>query len=109
MKYASHDLGWSDLRDFLNDLQDEYGITAGDIVDMLSYDGNSTELDKMVAGVERWVEDEGLNNYDGWEDEFTDEDGNILPEYEDDEFAQEVVNGEGQFDFIGQRTGIYED
>lgn len=76
---------------------------------MLSYDGNSTELDKMVVGVENWVKDNNLDYYYDWEYEFTDEDGNILPEYEDDEFAQEVVEGDGHFDFIGQRTGIYED
>lgn len=108
MKKASHNLGWSELKDLLNDIQDDYGVTAGDVVDMLSYYGDSTELDKMVANVEQWVEDNGLNYYEDWE-EFTDEDGNILPEYKDDEFAREVVDGEGYYDFIGYHTGIEAD
>lgn len=106
-KKTNHKLDYFELKEFLIFLQDEFDLNAGDILDILSEVDH--DLDTYILGVEQWVTNEGLDYYNLWEDEFTDEDGNILPEYEDDEFAQEVVQGKGHFDYIGQRTGVYED
>lgn len=101
-------MGCDDLGDLLKEIA-ELTRNTDDFIDVfcqqICYGRNI--INSIVYRLEKWLDDNThFNVKDDWKEEYLDDDGNILPEYEDDEYVKHIVETEGEGDWIYEITGV---
>lgn len=107
MRKPKHDLDFDDFEVLMCDMVESAGGDYDNkfIKEFCQHIVSGDTLDAIVCDLEDWFDDHDWNYDDEWEN-CVDEDGNILPEYEDDDYIKHIVETEGDGDYIYRLTGV---
>lgn len=104
-----HILHHDDLLDILNELNSyDGGDYHNKFIERFCTEILSADtIYQITSDLEHYVDYVlELSYKEDWEEEYLDEDGNILPEYEDDKYVKHIVETEGEGDWIYEITGV---
>ena len=107
MRNPKHDLSYDEFETLMTELVVSGGGNYDNkfIEKFCQYILSPETIDAIICDLEDYFEGTEWEYDDDWES-YIDDDGNLLPEYENDEYIKHIVATEGWGDYIYKVTGV---